>query len=234
MKERPILFKAPMVQAILSGRKTQTRRVVKLPRGCSWYEGLGGERDGWWEDGARPQGWWHVSEMRCPYGQPGDRLWVREKFQSILAPGVEFGDANWKTGVGYAIGYPATDGIQEIIDEDDNITANCKPSIHMPRWASRILLEVASVRVEPLQDISEVDAIAEGMLSLRNQAWDRQHFPVWRYQFEEAVAKDERPPLGPSPKQCYEALWKSIHGPNAWDANPWVWVVEFKQIRGAA
>lgn len=215
MKERPILFKAEMVRAILSGKKTQTRRALKLPRGCSWYEGLGGEHDGWWEDSAHPEGWWHVSEMRCPYGQPGDRLWVRETWFDA------------ESALHSCVLYKASD------DHPSNEVVWRSP-IHMPRWASRILLEVASVRVERLQDISEVDAIAEGMLSLRNQAWDRLHFPEWRYLFEEAVAKNKRPPLGPSPKQCYEALWNSIHGPDAWDANPWVWVVEFKQIGGAA
>ena len=200
MRERPILFKAPMVQAILSSKNTQTRRVVQFTD--SGHVRLGKRK-------------WHIDDKNsveaCPYGQPGDRLWVRETWFDA------------ESALHSCVLYKASD------DHPSNEVVWRSP-IHMPRWASRIILEVASVRVERLQDISEVDAIAEGMLSLRNQAWDRQHFPEWRYLFEEAVAKNKRPPLGPSPKQCYEALWNSIHGPEAWNANPWVWVVEFKKI----
>lgn len=214
MKERPILFKAPMVQAILSGQKTQTRRVIKPQPQMVANRTI----EPWSGNALDLQRLLEKSGKHCPYGQPGDRLWVREKFQSILAPGVEFGDANWKTGAGYAIGYPATDGIQECIDEDDNITARCKPPIHMPRWASRILLEVVGVRVERLQDISEADAIAEGV----TQTNDPNYFSI------------DGKCLGLNARESYANLWESINGTGSIDDNPWVWVVEFKKIGGAA
>jgi hypothetical protein len=216
MKERPILFSAPMVRAILNGTKTQTRRVVK-----PW-------------NGAEPSSKPAPADLEylpdftcyrstCPYGQPGDQLWVRESFQPFLADGVDHWKANWETGEGYAVGYPATDGIKEFIDADDNLKSTCKPSIHMPRWASRILLEVVSVRVERLQDISVADAIAEGIEPEPETAhWKNYDTSPggWRYL--------------ESPIQSYRTLWNSINGPDAWDANPWVWVVEFKRMEGGA
>ena len=207
MKERPILFKAPMVQAILSGQKTQTRRVIKPQPQMVANRTI----EPWSGNALDLQRLLEKSGKHCPYGQPGDQLWVRETWFDA------------ESALHSCVLYKASD------DHPGNEVVWRSP-IHMPRWASRILLEIVSVRVERLQDISEVDAIAEGMLSLRNRAWDRQHFPEWRYLFDEAVAKDEKPPIGPSPKQCYEALWNAIHGPDAWDANPWVWAMEFRRF----
>jgi hypothetical protein len=180
-RERPMLFSAPMVRALLAGTKTQTRRVATPKRSIE------------------------PMTDECPYGQPGDRLWVRERFQPLLADGVEIYDANWKTGQGYAIGYPATDGIQEYIDADDNLGSACKPSIHMPRWASRITLEVTGVRVERLNDISEVDALYEG------------------------VTRASTATVFCGYVDAYAALWDQINGAGAWAANPWVWVMEFRR-----
>lgn len=192
MKERPILFSAPMVRALLNGSKTQTRRVVKIPRGCSWYAELGGESAGWWEDVANPNGWWHVSEMQCPYGHPGDRLWVREAW----AP----------------CGPSPCDGALYRAEFDSGpLSIKFKPSIFMPRWASRITLEIVSVRVERLQDISEADCWAEGIHEVRS-------------------AGDDHGDLRGSVRQDYQALWESINGDGSWDENPWVWAVEFKRI----
>ena len=155
MKERPILFSAPMVRAILSGAKTQTRRVWKMPRGCSWYAEMGGERDGWFVDEGAP--WWlHVSECRCPYGQPGDRLWVREAFMHEAA------DYCWEASVSIPC-RPAVTVYRAVHDEHESRCAGWKPSIHMPRALSRITLEITDVRVERLQDISVRDSIAEGI-----------------------------------------------------------------------
>ena len=186
MSERPIPFSAPMVRAILAGTKTQTRRLWKLPRGCDWYAEMGGERDGWFVDQGQP--WWlHVSECRCPYGQPGDRLWVREAWaRTTVFPGSEI----------------------IVYREGDNRTdygGPWKPSIHMPRAASRITLEITGVRVERLQGISRGDAMAEGC-----------PFPNMAQ--------------GDDPRQWFADLWTQINGPGSWDANPWVWCIEFRRL----
>ena len=197
MKERPILFRGPMVRAILEGRKTMTRRVVADKHMPLVFAA------------ALP-----ALHESCPYGQPGDRLWVRESFQPLFADGIEnHWETNWKTGKGYAISYPATDGIQEFVDADDNISSACKPSIPMPRWASRILLEITAIRVERLQDISEADARAEGA-------------PLELGELERLI-------LGAKAKyrSGFVRLWQSINGEQSWHENPWVWVVEFKRVQ---
>lgn len=194
-RERPVLFSAPMVRALLAGTKTQTRRVVK-PRkdrdmGCelACCELAGEANDG---------------EYRNAYCAPGDRLWVRETFQPLFADGYDHHSVDWETGKGYACRYVATDGRVEWIDGDDNITDRCKPGIHMPRWASRLTLEVTAVRVERLQDISVEDCRAEGSpydSPIDVRAW-------------------------------YRDLWEQINGPDSWDANPFVWCIEFKLAEG--
>lgn len=222
--ERPILFSAPMVRAILDGRKTQTRRIVK-PAVAEAIEFIAGRCDGdpttkddfyieWLsceDDGKKMREQWCLSSMEYPeegcvpigkaYGRLGDRLWVRETFQPLFADGVSYSEADWETGHGYKIGYVATDGRQEWIDPDDEWTDRCTPAIHMPRWASRITLEVTGVRIERLQDISEADALAEGI----------QH----------STMND--------PRVEYQWLWEQINGAGSWNANPWVWVIEFKR-----
>lgn len=202
MKERPILFSAPMVRALLDGSKTQTRRIFKLPRGCSWYEALGGEAKGEAQDDNGPA-WWHVEEQSCPYGQPGDRLWVRENFMDMQGTGVEHRpDPN---GPLHRYAYRADTPPGSHGDEArKEYGLKWKPSIHMPRTACRITLHITGVRVERLQEISRGDAMAEGC-----------PFPN--------MAK------GNDPRHWYTALWEQINGPGSWDANPWVWVVEFKK-----
>jgi hypothetical protein len=186
MKERPILFSAPMVRALLAGTKVQTRRVVK-PRkdrdiGCDLApHELAGEVNG--------------GEYRNAYCAPGDRLWVRETWAEHSAGGFMYA-ASWSAHA--LIGHP-----------------KWRPSIHMPRAASRITLEVTDVRVERLQDISEADALAEGI--------DMQ--PRLAGYSKDAGCKWE--PANPIEVFCN--LWESIKGPGSWDANPWVWVVEFKR-----
>nr|WP_319802623.1 hypothetical protein [Marinobacter sp. EN3] len=143
----------------------------------------------------------------CPYGRPGDRLWVRETFQGPLVSydrAQEFYEDRLKFESPEYCEYRADGGPDPVfVDADDEERHGWKPSIHMPRWASRINLEITGVRVERLQDISEQDAKAEGV----------------------------------EPAQCCDAhyhgfskLWQSINGPDSWDANPWVWVVEFKRV----
>jgi len=201
MKERPILFSGAMVRAILSGQKTQTRRVVKL------YPA---------DTVAAP----------CPYGQPGDRLWVRETWQGPIMEGDEFENryhddpAKFQTPE-YCF-YAADGGsAPEFVDVDDNLRCCWRPSIHMPRWACRLVLEIVSVRVERLQAISLVDAESEGIIKRRSDVYagDVDWLPV----------KDGEPFR--TPVEAYRSLWQSINGPESWQANPWVWVVEFKRVQ---
>ena len=159
MKERPILFNTPMVQAILRGDKTMTRRVIK---------------------------------RKCPYGKPGDRLWVRETWARVSVPE---GTTARKILTLFKASMPFS-GI-------DGTEVRWKPSIHMPRYVSRITLEVTDVRAERLNDISEEDAQSEGVLP---SDFDK----TYRYSFLK--------------------LWESIYGKWSWNNNPWVWVIEFKRI----
>jgi hypothetical protein len=216
--EKPIIFSAPMVRAILDGRKTQTRRIVR-PQPEAQHDG----EPYWYVGGYRVWGYRPASAvplraggnpLPCPYGHPGDWLWVRETWTDTTDLFVkETAFLHYRAD--YPEGHPFA----------------WRPSIHMPRWASRILLEVADVRVERLQAISESDALAEGITSLRNPEWDKRHFPAWRSSFDQAIAKAEKPPLGPLPSAVYQALWQDIHGPDSWDGNLWVWVVEFRVLQ---
>lgn len=213
-KERPILFSAPMVCAILDGSKTQTRRVMKPQPTVS--------ESGWfsWDGHApgSPYGAYAANHIDrdsinifvggcCPYGKPGDRLWVRETF------------CEWDDGFVYA----ATCSDQE------RSVSKFKPSIHMPRRASRINLEITVVRVERLNDISEKDAIAEGIEDIGNV------ITCWKdYQadgaFRDANGMQKGGIATMHPIDSFKSLWEFINGAGSWDANPWVWVVEFKPI----
>lgn len=211
MKERPILFSGPMVRAILDGRKSQTRRLIKFtkeqepPTGDLYLQRMYGHTTE-----GRPFGdfaHWRIvgpdypdgdaDDVRCPYGGSGDRLWVRETF----------GECNAADQDGQLLVYRA--------DYDDITAKECygglwHPSIHMPRTASRITLEVTGVRVERLQEITPRDAEAEG-ISKPDHGDHLSH--RWC-----AV-------------ESYRALWEEINGPGSWDANPWVWIIEFKRIK---
>ena len=231
MRERPILFSAPMVRALLDGNKTQTRRIVK---------------PGKWESESPEYG---VSFGNCPYGQPGDRLWVREAFvqgwpldpvtDRLLqfdADGNELPKKTW---------YRATDDITWSDDDGCETNVPWKPSIHMPRVASRITLEVTGVRVERLQDISEADAIAEGCKAKPFPGpWWQGYLRMDDGELIHQQAVGEAPPdwmvephrmrshtdLDRSAADAYRALWDQINDSGSWDANPWVWVVEFRRI----
>jgi hypothetical protein len=184
-----------MVRAILEGRKTQTRRAVKDPIWTMPNEIF---------NPLAPHRYGDVSTMKpCPQGDIGDRLWVRET--SIIAPKRwaipddtcmpdQDGDPRY---IQYLASHPDTS-----YAEDYNIKTT--PSIHMPRWASRITLEITSVRVERLNDISNSDCFAEGLPSdseMGNRTW-------------------------------FSTLWESYYGSGSWDANPWVWVIEFRKLEG--
>lgn len=211
MAEKPILFSAPMVRAILDGSKTQTRRVVK------------GMALDWLENAKFTPNYVALPENNmCHLGRIGDRLWVRENFQPLLADEKTWDDmphVNYKTGEGYTVSYPATDGIVEFVNADDEIKDSVTPSIHMPRWASRITLEITGVRVERLQDISEEDAKAEGCKAIEGCKW---------HTFEEADAGI--PMHEHTARDAFGALWESINGEESWAANPWVWVIEFRRV----
>lgn len=212
MKERPILFSGPMVRALLAGTKMQTRRALKPQPSANtkrFFNTLPLDRAGFSIDGP----------ITCPYGQLGDRLWVRETFQPLFADGMQHGDEgiDWGTGAGYAVRYPATDEIVEWVDGDDEVTSRCKPSIHMPRWASRLTLEITAVRVERLQDISRADAIAEGLDFVPDGAAAH-------------GIKGLATSWSNDPRKSYRALWESLNGDDSWDANPFVWVIEFTRV----
>ena len=188
-RERPILFSAPMVRALLDGRKTQTRRIIKRTA----LE--------WLEEGFTPE---FVAEPGnaaiCPFGKPGDRLWVREAWSA---------EWSWRHEKPRDIIPAAPIWYWADGDPAERDWTRPKPSIHMPRWASRITLEVTEVRVERLQDISEADATAEGskepsLVPIIGACW--------------------------SERDAYAKLWEHINGPGSWDANPWVWAVSFKVI----
>lgn len=201
MKERPILFSAPMVRAILSGQKTQTRRAYKVGNGGVWPNP--NDRPGMQQ-----------ATRNCPYGQPGDRLWVRETFMDLLGTGVEHRNAD---GIRQRYAFAAEFHPGSHADEArKDYGLKWKPSIHMPREASRITLEVTGVRVERLQHISETDAIAESIEQHKTGLW---------------LPCREKGKAHIDPRLAYRDLWESINGVGSWDTNPWVWVVRFNRIR---
>ena len=210
MKERPILFNGDMVRAILEGRKTQTRRVMKT-------QPANFDADGdialMYEEGSETAKTIGEKPFVCPYGEPGDRLWVREAH--ALLPRTAY-RASVGTGTIEQVEHP-TDGYTAAVFRerfDRSGAPRWRPSIHMPRWASRITLEIVSVRVEQLQEISEEDALAEGVSGEREAA-------------DAGLSWYDRP------RRAFRFLWPSINGADSWDDNPWVWVVEFKRVDAA-
>lgn len=222
MKERPILFNSDMVRAVrrTENPKTQTRRVVKpQPEKSAVVDSKGRMPIAAWVDGDR----W----LKCPYGSIGDRLWVRETFQPYFSPGWERKHPDYKTGSGYQISYLATDGIIDIEDVyEESMSSACKPSIHMPRWASRITLEITDIGAERLQDITEEDAKAEGIQVLPLQ--DPNDPSAW---WQSAPGKHQ----ARKARESFHLLWDSINAKRGfgWDVNPWVWVIEFRRLENA-
>lgn len=240
MKQRPIPFFDPSVNAIRAGRKFQTRRIVKsksklLPPA----EAINFHQVGKWfhfENTAEtatehdPNGKPYLKTwtFTCPYGEPSDRLWVRETWR--VSPSAcegwsmdasepctgwidyKAGGCAQKTAPNFDVLERAVFGKGEV--DWDFLPDRWKPSIFMPRWASRILLEITKVRVERLNDISEQDAIAEGCISTAvvNEAGDDY--------------------TGLYAHEHFYELWDSIHGDGAWLENPWVWVIEFRVLQG--
>lgn len=213
MKQHPILFSTPMVQAILQGNKTQTRRTRKLEeineRASDWVTPFGNLHGDKWvftaEHGEAKQ-----VRVTCPYGQVGDILWVREKFETDTDGTVKFFANN----------------IEVEHNSAYRILTKWKPSIHMPKAACRIWLQITDIRVERLQNISEQDAIAEGV-----ERWVEErlrskptHYKVYYYD------DDDDSTYSSSAITSYETLWQKINGKDSWNLNPWVWVIEFQKV----
>ena len=234
MTERGMIFNAEMVQAILDGRKTQTRRPIKWKQ--TRFTEIGEREDGskwpWSEDAEHACDFWHP----CPFGAVCDRIWVRETWSDVNLDGAP------------AVAYRADDEVydlmenESLLDEDgafnyqdtrvskyqfaawhsdliSGIEGNWRPSIHMPRWASRILLEITGVRVERLNAISQEDAQAEGM-----------DLTGWRPTYSDPDSGGEVL----TPYDNFAQLWESIYGEESWKANGWVWVISFKRVEGGA
>ncbi|HBX8047498.1 TPA: hypothetical protein MIH14_23105 [Klebsiella pneumoniae] len=223
MKERGMIFNGEMVRAILDGRKTQTRRIMKpqpepCPHGGHWWPSnvfktmLHVEEE--MQNGKG--GWGGLVGDACPFGDVGDRIWVRETFCPV--DDTQYGGEKW-------VDYRATPKFEASHPagwdsaHNDAEALKWRPSIHMPRWASRILLEITDVRVERLNAISEEDARAEGIID------------------GGCLNCGEPEPCGcanpePDATDAFAYLWQSIYGQESWNANPWVWVIEFERVEG--
>ena len=225
MKERGMIFNSEMVRAILDGRKTQTRRPIKWKQ--TRFTEIGEREDGskwpWSEDAEHACDFWHP----CPFGAVGDRIWVRETWAEAgaSAPDLKLYRANYPEHV---------PSIYENVPPAKEI--HWTPSIHMPRWASRILLEITDVRVERLNAISEEDAQCEGVhtevwdqtVVARNYAAIDEFFQFWSEDMPHYVEMNQLY------RSSFRSLWESIYGAENWQANPWVWVISFKRVEGGA
>ena len=210
------------VRAILDGRKTQTRRVVKPQpfldgqgNACwnGWNFGQDAQHRPRFDALASPFPGSITKRVHCPYGRPGDRLWVRETW--AIHPDY----ANQRHAI-----YRADRGVEYDTDR-------WRPSIHMPRWACRIVLEIVSVRVERLQSISEADALAEGITKENLIVGVNCYGGPPVEQHEDRYFHDGCPDDGfESAGDAYAARWQSINGPESWQSNPWVWVIEHKRV----
>ncbi|HBR3907413.1 TPA: hypothetical protein L9T70_004760 [Klebsiella pneumoniae] len=225
MKERGMIFNGEMVRAILDGRKTQTRRIVKGTDGavkfCKEWDINGeeifvvlGEKD---HTGMNPV----LGAISCPFGAVGDRIWVRETWSSDFANYYPNDRVWYAADNNRRLDIEVVDGVRGIYspESDVHVPFRWQPSIHMPRWASRILLEITDVRVERLNAISEEDARAEGIID------------------GGCLNCGEPEPCGcanpePDATDAFAYLWQSIYGQESWNANPWVWVISFERIEG--
>lgn len=255
MKERGMIFNSEMVRAILDGRKTQTRRIMKpqpepCPRGGHWWPSnvfktmLHVEEE--MQNGKG--GWGGLVGDACPFGDVGDRIWVREayRFPASLDDVSPTGVGEMAVATGYRKPWAPTfyeftgtfsDGWKGFETPPKVSDAGkLRPSIHMPRWASRILLEITDVRVERLNAISEEDAQREGVhtevwdqtVVARNYAARDEFFQFWSEDMPHYVEMNQLY------RSSFRSLWESIYGAENWQANPWVWVIEFKRVEGGA
>ena len=237
-KERPILMQARSVQAIIEGRKTQTRRIIKpqpvdvgFGRNCevapyctgtdwplAYYE-------------MRGACWNSSSPLKCPYGQPGDRLWVRETWQEFYASSR---GSRYEAGIRYL-----ADGAERIVQAPmerfagdhrrDGNGLRWRSSIHMPRWASRLDLLNREIRVERVQQISEEDCRAEGV-QREDLPSDPDNFhPPGSYGFVPGIHPFPKGRIYPRPQEAFAELWDDTNGKGIWQKNDWVWVIAFRR-----
>jgi hypothetical protein len=258
MTDRPILFSGEMVRAILDGRKTQTRRKMSVQPWPNATVEVGRYHPHWIDRNGESQPgpstfgavWDHQdivnggdAGLRCPYGAPGDTLWVRETWKPVPISA-----------------YRCSEGVQQTPNPQDADEAAVyragwdrssggvpwRPSIHMPRWASRITLRITDIRVERLHDISEDDARAEGCEArpfpgpwwqgyrdlgdgqLFHQQAVGETAPDWMI---EPKKMPPTPWLDRSARDGFRSIWMGLHGPDAWDENPWVWVLSFERVK---
>ena len=220
---RPIIFSTPMVKAILSGDKTMTRRTKGL-------DIINKDPSDWqfeWADFILKKPWrftqlssvnehslkernFNQAEIECPYGRIGDSLWVRETFMPCVT-GIDDGGLDQYGYLFKADGKMNDAKIEQMEDQ------RWKPSIHMPFAAARIFLQITNIRVERVTDISDEDCLKEG-ISMQYLGWKR------RYSFPDCFENFM------SPKTAFNLLWEYVNGPGSWDANPWVWVIEFRRV----
>lgn len=231
MNARPILFSADMVRALLDGRKTQTRRIVKPQPQLSPHhepvraESRGNRRWVFMTHTDRPDYSWATGDVTCRYGMPGDLLWVRETHAIVgsVDPGWVLYRAN---------GYEnecRRHGFDRPPPESD---IRWKPSIHMPRWTSRLTLRLTNIRAERLQAVSEADAIAEGIERIddpRGVAW--KSYELIHEGRHKGTPNPHAAVPNSSPVTSYRELWEAINGRESWAANPWVWVIGFDVIQ---
>lgn len=239
LKERPIIFTAEMVRALLAGRKTQTRRPVKPqpetdePGNAVYYP-----NKEHWEFGMALNGqgiktqksWEESGYTKCPYGKPGDRLWVREKFK--LAKEYDHLPASAVPKSGEETLCYCLDATHTLVGPTAIELGRVRVARYMPRWASRLTLEITGVRVERVQAITEADALAEGVEPIRGIADPHDASKNYTYY------PDYRPPVDhinvcSNAKTSFMTMWQSMYSPDpvkGWDANPWVWVVSFKRV----
>lgn len=247
-KERPMIFSTPMVRSILENRKTQTRQIISRLSGVGNIAEFGiSDTNGYeYHFRDRRMSWNDVSSVyvldRCPYGRIGQRLWVRETWRIWTSSKQPAGDVNDPEIYTASIKKLNDESIKSLPIEYKATSMDdgpWRPSIFMPRWASRILLEITDIRVERLQDISEEDAIAEGAIWTDNgpRAWadQKKSFdelnPIngWKEGWSHTgETRPERCLI--SARGSYINLWGSINGNGSWNANPWVWRIEFRRI----
>ena len=231
-KERPILLNAEMVRAVLDGRKTQTRRIIKNQReGDSWSvkpalepRHAGHTHDWWLPTGSLP----YSALPACPFGAVGDRLWVRETWMPDAPRDGTWADVEFYGCKGSPLSmipdrYRKPEHCIHLASWDGSEMVGWTPSIHMPRWASRITLEITGVGVERLNSISEEDSASEGVGSA---VW----FAAKGVPEEKWTSLGEHGAYRASHINSFASLWESIYGADSWQANPWVWVIEFKRV----
>jgi hypothetical protein len=218
-KEKPILFSTPMVNAILMGNKSMTRRIVKSKTGVFDISMNTDGSNKWPRNLDEDERW--ISDMTCPYGYVGDILWVRETWCLKTPYGPEE----------YYFGYKAFDSclnIKASSKYDYESPDIWKPSIHMPKEACRLFLKITNIRVERLQDISEEDAIREGILRFGPNHW-LIYDKTW--DISKVAIENGADPITNSALKSFQSLWTSINGMESWNLNPWVWVIEFEKVK---